>query len=684
VRVPEALNNDKKDLKTQHGVSWRRRRTEAAPQQSSGGQIRAASRRKEDRQELGFYDMDEIRTCFGRVMLLGLRLTQFGAVSTCMALSCKRLIKHDYVDTQYMQQNEYRNIKRSLNIFYGLVLAQGTIFIIMQDPLIKRGLLIKLRMEYMLVTASGRDIVYRYKNDNYMEFIMGNVRPTLNMDLVTFAKNLVLSSSIDDQLLGVRTIDNIFRSITAGDKPSREQQILARLQASLNPEALFTMLGLTINIDEEEDIRGHAARLLLQLAPLLPVESFSRIQHLICSLLSAENKDTRRDMDLVWFGLRILDKLTDNPENCREAKDCDDLLSKIIGLTNLCAHAHATTGGSCRNSESWMENEVLPLLLREEEIPTSFQQWIDEEIIAGMSLNVLGKLVAAPGEAGKELRRKTIESAHFHFHFHSTTRIISAHVEAARVISCLAMDDEPRTEVGRSPQIIRMLKNCLLSKAQHVNMTSKVAAKLLLLEYASSEQLREIQLLRNHILENPSSLPPMLVIIEELDLEYMDEPRWMNRIIQRLDLKDLLSATRVNSAEAAAQALVMLSTGSTSCQENIEAILQELDVKELKVIVNMLSAEYREKKRSTEVSLEQYNLGTKMLETIKKIVCTEDSKNIRSMVARLIQNLRGYTGTKCFKDHMDIIDKALPEVITLFHSCFLCTTYSQALFALAN
>lgn len=684
MRVPEALNNDKKDLKTEHGVSWRRRRTEAAPQQSSGGQIRAASRRKEDRQELGFYDMDEIRTCFGRVMLLGLRLTQFGAVSTCMALSCKRLIKHDYVDTQYMQQNEYRNIKRSLNIFYGLVLAQGTIFIIMQDPLIKRGLLIKLRMEYMLVTASGRDIVYRYKNDNYMEFIMGNVRPTLNMDLVTFAKNLVLSSSIDDQLLGVRTIDNIFRSITAGDKPSREQQILARLQASLNPEALFTMLGLTINIDEEEDIRGHAARLLLQLAPLLPVESFSRIQHLICSLLSAENKDTRRDMDLVWFGLRILDKLTDNPENCREAKDCDDLLSKIIGLTNLCAHAHATTGGSCRNSESWMENEVLPLLLREEEIPTSFQQRIDEEIIAGMSLNVLGKLVAAPGEAGKELRRKTIESAHFHFHFHSTTRIISAHVEAARVISCLAMDDEPRTEVGRSPQIIRMLKNCLLSKAQHVNMTSKVAAKLLLLEYASSEQLREIQLLRNHILENPSSLPPMLVIIEELDLEYMDEPRWMNRIIQRLDLKDLLSATRVNSAEAAAQALVMLSTGSTSCQENIEAILQELDVKELKVIVNMLSAEYGEKKRSTEVSLEQYNLGTKMLETIKKIVCTEDSKNIRSMVARLIQNLRGYTGTKCFKDHMDIIDKALPEVITLFHSCFLCTTYSQALFALAN
>lgn len=601
VRIPEVLHNDKEDLKAEHGVSWRRRPKEAAAQQGSGGQKRAASRQNQKEDKLPGLEMNEIRTRFGRVMQWGLWLAQSGAVSTCMALSCTRLIKHDYVDTQYMQQDQYRNIKRSLNIFYGLVLAQGTIFTIMQYPLIGQGLL-NLRKEYMLYSPSGREIVYRYKNDNYMEFIMGNVRPTLNMDLVTFAKNLALSSSIDDKLLGVRTIDNIFRSATAGDKPiSREQQILARLQASLNPEELFSMLGLTINIDEEEDIRGHAARLLLQLALLLPVDSFSKIQHLISSLLSAENKDTRRrDMDLVWFGLRMLDKLTDNPEFCRQAKDCDDLLSKIIGLTNLCGHAHATTCGSGgRNSESWMENEVLPLLLREEEIPTSFQQRIDEEIVAAMSLNVLGKLVAAPGEAGKELRRKTIDSAHFHFHFHSSTRTISPHVEAARVISCLALDDKPRTEVGRSPQIIKMLKNCLLPKTQHVNMTSKVAAKLLLLEYASSEQLQEIQLLRNHILENQSSsLPPMLVIIEEVDLEYVDAPRWViNRIIQRLDLKDLLSAPRVNSAEAAAQALVMLTTGSTCCQGNIEAILEELDVEEeLQVIVNMLSAEYGEKK----------------------------------------------------------------------------------------
>jgi len=204
---------------------------------------------------------------------------------------------------------------------------------------------------------------------------------------------------------------------------------------------------------------------------------------------------------------------------------------------------------------------------------------------------------------------------------------------------------------------------------------NKVAAKLLLLEYASSEQLHEIQLLRNHILdENQGVLPPVLAILEELDLEYLDVPRWVNRIIQKLDLEDLHSAPRVNTAEAAAQALVMLSTGSTStgCQENIEAILEELNnEEELQEIVNMLSAKYGEKRRSTEINLEQYHLSTKMFQAIMKIVCTEDRDNIRSMVAKLMQNLRGYAGAKDFKKQMDIIDKALPEV-TLLNLCSLC------------
>ncbi|KAG2481296.1 uncharacterized protein LOC120694180 [Panicum virgatum] len=110
----------------------------------------------------------------------------------------------------------------------------------------------------------------------------------------------------------------------------------------------------------------------------------------------------------------------------------------------------------------------------------------------------------------------------------------------------------------------------------------------------------------------------------------------------------------------------MLSTGSTStgCQENIEAILEELNnEEELQEIVNMLSAKYGEKRRSTEINLEQYHLSTKMFQAIMKIVCTEDRDNIRSMVAKLMQNLRGYAGAKDFKKQMDIIDKALPEVL---------------------
>ena len=101
----------------------------------------------------------------------------------------------------------------------------------------------------MLFGRPGRDIVHHYKNDSYMEFIMGNVHPTLYMDLVTFSKNLVVSSSIDDKLLGVRTIDRILRSFAGGKAKRSRRKISAAAcsgphgrELSQNPEShiLFT------------------------------------------------------------------------------------------------------------------------------------------------------------------------------------------------------------------------------------------------------------------------------------------------------------------------------------------------------------------------------------------------------------------------------------------------------------
>jgi hypothetical protein len=80
--------------------------------------------------------------------------------------------------------------------------------------------------------------------------------------------------------------------------------------------------------------------------------------------------------------------------------------------------------------------------------------------------NILSKLYATSDAAGVELRRQISK----YFHFLSNTGIILEHVEAIRVISCLAIDVSVRKEIGMLPEVIKKLKDCLLSKPPYVNI----------------------------------------------------------------------------------------------------------------------------------------------------------------------------------------------------------------------
>uniref|UniRef100_A0A0E0DLR4 Uncharacterized protein n=1 Tax=Oryza meridionalis TaxID=40149 RepID=A0A0E0DLR4_9ORYZ len=331
-------------------------------------------------------------------------LAKAAAVATCIALSWKRLKKQDYVDPMYLRSDEHRNIRRSLNIFYGLVLAQGILIICMLLPLSDRRRFIA-RMKYRLSMPSGRKIINLYERNNYLEFIAGNVGTTLDMALITFAKNLAVSSTVDGQLLGVRAMDRILRTV------------------------------------EDQHIRGHAARVLVKLTPDILVQTCPQILPLLSSSLLLLPSKEDMDFDLIWFGLRILDKLMDNPDNCRQAANDDsggfDLLSTIIDLTNLCAHG----GRATTVSDSWIEREIIPLLQKEDDIPPPLINKIDKEIIASMALNILSKLVAAPGTAGVKLREEASKNVNFLTgNLLANTGMILEHVQASRVISCLAVD----------------------------------------------------------------------------------------------------------------------------------------------------------------------------------------------------------------------------------------------------
>jgi len=374
------------------------------------------------------------------------------------------------------------------------------------------------------------------------------------------------------------------------------------------------------------------------------------------------------DADLLWFGLRILDKLTDNPENCRQARgdDGDLLLLKIIGLiTNLCGHG----GTSNTISNSWIEQEIIPILEKEDDFPPHFLQKIDHEIILGMSLNILSKLLAASPVTGAAVFMR--ESSSQDFHFLTNSGMIWNHFEATRVISCLAVHEAARGQVGKLPDIIKNLKDCLLSMASYLNL-SKVAANLLLLEYTASDHLDQLKLFihENNILSHDQSFSlPVSAFIQELHMH--EHSTTMQGVVQDLDLEDLLSASPVNHSEEAAKALILL---TTECENNVEAFLQEISPQELEKIVKVLSSSEGEKdKRKMMAYFEGRNLDKETLCIIRQIICAEGEEPKRSMHAKLLQNLRAYSGTKNFNQHMQVIDQALPMVIFLdsFFGCSL-------------
>ncbi|XP_015693366.2 uncharacterized protein LOC102709368 [Oryza brachyantha] len=659
LRAPQALIENKAVTALEQKMSWWRRRTTTTQQQQQQQKKRnhgRTSRRKQEEKTWTLCNIYGCRSRIGFAIRAIMWLAQVAAAGTFVALSWKRIRKQDYVDPEFIGQDDHQNITWSLNIFYYLVLAQGIIFIsMMLIPLTECFKVLALR-KYMLFEPSGRKILFLYTQNSYLEFIAGNVSAIVGMNLVTFAKNLAVSSTVDDQLLGVRAMDRILRSLEFGSLALR------RLQASMEPDDLVKLLNMLgfVRTAIDQDIRGHAARVVLKLSPDLLVQSCPQILCLISSSLlsTSYNRVSKMDFDLIWFGLHILDKLTDNPDNCRQAKDDDsDLLSRIIDLTNLCGHGRGSTRSNDIISDSWIEQEFMPLLQKEDDIPPPLINKIDREIIAGMALNILSKLVAAPGAAGVCLREETSRN----LQFLTNTGMILEHVHAARVISCLAVDKAARQDIGKLPEIIKNLKDCLLSKTwPYINIT-KVAAKLLLLEYSSEELLNQIQLFieENRTVEDQSFSIPISAFIEELDLDQLLQSR-RKTLVQTLDLEDLLSLPRVNHSAEAAKALILL---TTECEQNVEAFLQQINSEqELNKIVKALSSEdeEKEKKRVLAHFEGRRSLRSETLHTVKKIIWAEDEEDTKSLHAKLLVNLRAYSGPKGFDMHL--IDDALPKV----------------------
>uniref|UniRef100_A0A0A9H5W7 Uncharacterized protein n=1 Tax=Arundo donax TaxID=35708 RepID=A0A0A9H5W7_ARUDO len=284
--------------------------------------------------------------------------------------------------------------------------------------------------------------------DTYMKCSGGSVSEAMNMDLVSFAMEMARSNSVADRLVGVRVLDRILRV----DK--YRGLALMRLRASFETVGnVVNMLGLKNKTKEEENTRGHAANVVLELSPDLLVESFPTMLQMISSLLTvkmtaaATTVMARRNpqcssnvsMELTWFGVKILRKIMDNPDNCKKVKDADDrVISSIVDLTVV---------SDDNSSISWSP--------------------ISEEILVE-AVQVLHMLVRTTGDAGRALRCKISKNLHVIRNIRKILEHPKSHTEllteAIGVLACLALDETGNEDIRSSPRIVRKLVSFLVAE----------------------------------------------------------------------------------------------------------------------------------------------------------------------------------------------------------------------------
>jgi hypothetical protein len=519
LNAPEVVAAQTEKIEAMEHGSWQRHRTN--PVQGTAG--------LGDGAVAPFLASRRCCTCrsfFAKILSSGFALAQFAAGFTSIVLAALRLSRQDYVEPADQGSSDHKSIKGSLNLFYGLVLAQG-LASFLADTMLAADVkqVLKLSMTYQL-GSSGVQIIRRYMLDTYMKCSGGSVREAMNMDMVSFAMEMVRSNSVADRLVGVRILDRIL-----GVHKYRGLALM-RLRASSDTVAnVVGMLGLKNKTREEENTRGHAANVVLWLSPDILVESFPEVLHMVSSLLTLKTttamarrtpqSSSNVSIELTWLGVKILKKIMDNPDNCKKVTDAGDhVMSSVVDLT-------AVSDDS--SSISWSPET--------------------EEIIAE-AVQVLHKLVRTTGDAGRVLRCKTSENLHvlrnvrkILEHPNSHTKLLT---EALGVVACLALDETGKEEIGSSPRIVVKLVSFLLvsetaTPSSRVDLAKSAVEALVMLAVGSTsiawrilEELKpeDVQQLVEMLSSDSTALRTMVAkLLESLRVNSKPEHAHYNRTI---------------------------------------------------------------------------------------------------------------------------------------------------------
>ena len=366
----------------------------------------------------------------------------------CVALSLMRLWKHD-------DFGGGGNMRPALLLFYTLALLEALLFLLEKAYWASKFSCKLLRQvgKDCQLGAYGQASLTRFFYDAYSRCVTGSIFDGIKMDLVTFAEELIQSDFLDEQLIGVRILEQFAEKVdSAGDtlrKVGTSPRSVERLVEMLNWKR-----------PDEVEVRQSAAGVVCKLAGkrqnAIRLSAIPGAIESVMSLLyrgrsaavsgmhpqpnggaagEGEPLPGLRDYDYLPFnllGLRILKNLARDQDNCGKISNTRGLLAMIIDFT--------------QESKDLLRN----------------QHATDSQVRAvKRALQVVKMLVTTTGNTGRALRQGVAEYVFAVSNLRGILRNGQMHRElqklAIDVLTGLAMDDSGKEAIMGTGGLVKLL-----------------------------------------------------------------------------------------------------------------------------------------------------------------------------------------------------------------------------------
>lgn len=432
---------------------------------------------------------------------------------TCVALSVMRLWKQDFND------EGKDNMRPALLLFYSLAVLEASLFL-----LEKLYWWWKMSVCKLLDQVSGDCelgpyglvSLKRFFYDAYSQCIEGSIFDGIKMDLVTFAEELIQSDFLDEQLIGVRILQQLATS------KGSARDTLRKL--GTNPRSIERVVEmLNWKRPGEEEVRQCAAEVVSKLAGkrqnALRVSGIPGAIESIMSLLytgrgaptsstlttkdkaAAAAAEHDRIYDFLQFnllGLRILKKLARDHDNCGKIGNARGLLAKIVEFS------HAS-----------------PALLRNTTAPDSQIRAVKR------ALQVIKMLVYTTGATGKALRRDVAENVFTVSNLRVVLQYGHQHMElqklAMDILTGMAMDQKANETIACTGGVVKQLLSIFFN-AQELELGREAGEALAMLALESEVSCSAILKARADVID------PLVSALEIHDARCLNAMRLLRNL----------------------------------------------------------------------------------------------------------------------------------------------------------